>query len=135
MAKLKCIRATSTNDVSNIYDDSACLGASEEIKMKLTLEQITEITIDINKLRAMLSQVARNNEDEIEVRREHGITDEFENKIMMTTILEDVDVIITSIVILIMKPENRNNLRFIHDKHGNTKQETHTTHSEEEASE
>ena len=33
LAKLKCIRATSTNDVSNIYDDSACLGASEEIKI------------------------------------------------------------------------------------------------------
>ena len=139
LAKLKCIRATSTNDVGNIYDDSACLGASEEIKnVKLTLGQIAEITVDINKIESDVGQggTNENNEDEIAVSaRTAELLDEFENKIMMTTNLEDVDVIISEYCYSYNETTKTGTVCGLYiDRYGNTKQETHTTHSEEEAS-
>ena len=52
----------------------------------------------------------------LQFRREHlNYLDEFENKIMMTTILEDVDVIISEYCYSYNETqENRNNLRFIY---------------------
>ena len=63
------------------------------------------------------------------------LLDEFENKIMMTTILEDVDVIISEYCYSYDETAKTGTVCGLYtDRHGNTKQETHTTHSEEEAS-
>lgn len=60
LAKLKCIRATSTNDTSNTYDDSDCDGADEDIKnISLSAMDKTEddITSDISKTNEKISDI------------------------------------------------------------------------------
>ena len=60
LAKLKCIRATSTNDTSNTYDDSDCDGADEDIK-NISLSAVdkteSEISSDISKTENKISDV------------------------------------------------------------------------------
>lgn len=138
LAKLKCIRATSTNDTDNIYDDSACLGASKEIKnIKLTTGQIAEITIDINKIESDADQggAGKYDEDEIIVSaRTADLLDEFEKKVMMVTSSEEIDVIISEYCYSYDEATKTGTVCGLYtDRLGNTKQETHTTHSEEEA--
>lgn len=139
LAKLKCIRATSTNDVANIYADSACLGASKEImNVKLTKEQIAEITVDIDKIESDTKQNDSGKYDEYEIAvsaRTAELLDEFENKVMATTALEDIDVIIEEYCYSYNESSKTGTVCGLYtDKNGNTKQETHNTHSEEEAS-
>ena len=138
LAKLKCIRATSTNDTADIYDDSACLGASEETKnVKLTPEQITEITVDINKIESDVGQNGEGKYDESEIAisaRTAELLDEFENKVMATTVLEDIDVILEEYCYSYNEIAKVGTICGLYtDNKGNTKQETHETHSEEEA--
>ena len=60
LAKLKCIRATSTNDTSNAYDDSDCDGADEDIKnISLSAMDKTtdDITSDIDKTDSQISSI------------------------------------------------------------------------------
>src|SRR3989338_5600046 len=60
LAKLKCIRATSTNDTDNSYDDADCDGADEDIKnISLSTMDKTEsdITSDISKTENKISDV------------------------------------------------------------------------------
>jgi len=138
LAKLKCIRATSTNDVGNVYNDSACFGASEKIKnIKLTTEQIVEITTDINKIESDVDQggIDKDNKNEFTISaRTAELLDEFENKATMTTALEDIDVIIEEYCYSYNEIAKVGTICGLYvDKKGNSKQETHTTHSEEEA--
>ena len=137
LAKLKCIRATSTNDIGDIYDDSDCLGASEEIKnVKLTPEQIAEITVDIDKIESdAWPDDSGKYEDETAVSaRTAELLDEFENKVMMATALEDIDVITDEYCYSYDESKKTGTICGLYaDKEGNTEQETHTTRSEEEA--
>jgi len=138
LAKLKCIRATSTNDIGNIYDDSACLGASKDIKnVKLTQEQVAEITIDIDKIESEAGQGGSGKYDEYEIAvsaRTSELLDEFEGKVMATTVLEDVDVIIEEYCYSYNESAKVGTICGLYtDNNGNTKQETHETHSEEES--
>lgn len=60
LAKLKCVRATSTNDTTNAYADSDCDGAGEDIKnISLSAVDKTEsdITSDINKTESKISDI------------------------------------------------------------------------------
>jgi len=60
LAKLKCIRATSTNDTDNSYDDADCDGADEDIKnISLSAMNKTEsdITSDISKTENKISDI------------------------------------------------------------------------------
>src|SRR3989344_9529010 len=60
LAKLKCIRATSTNDTDNSYDDTDCDGASEDTKnVLLSAVDKTEsdTTSDISKTEDQISSV------------------------------------------------------------------------------
>jgi len=138
LAKLKCVRATSANDTDDVYDDSDCLGASEEIKnVKLTPEQVAEITVDIDKIESDAGQddSGKYGEDEIAVSaRTAELLDEFESKAMMATSLEDLDVIIGEYCYSYDESKKTGTICGLYaDKEGNTKQETHTTHSAEEA--
>ena len=60
LAKLKCIRATSTNDTSNTYDDSDCDSASEDTK-NVSLSAVdkteSEISSDISKTESKISDI------------------------------------------------------------------------------
>ena len=60
LAKLKCIRATSTNDTSNSYDDSDCDSADEDIR-NISLSAVdkteSEISSDISKTENKISDV------------------------------------------------------------------------------
>lgn len=138
LAKLKCIRATSANYTDNIYDDSACLGASEEIKnVKLTPEQVAEITVDIDKIESDAEQddSGKYGENEIAVSaRTAELLDDFENKVMMAIALEDIDDVIGEYCYSYDESKKTGTICGLYaDKEGNTKQETHTTHSAEEA--
>ena len=97
MAKLKCIRATSTNDTGNTYDDSDCDGADEEIKnIKLSPQLIIEINDDIDKIESQTNQnYSGKYEENATSARTLELFDEFENKMMMATALEDIDVMIS----------------------------------------
>ena len=60
LAKLKCIRATSTNDTSNTYPDSDCDGASEDTKnilLSAVDKTVSEINSDISKTEDQISSV------------------------------------------------------------------------------
>ncbi len=138
LAKLKCIRATSTNDTGNIYDDSACLGVNKKIQnIKLTQGQIAEITADINKIENEVKDGDTGNYDEYEIaiaEQTAKLLDEFENKVMMTINLADIDVIIDEYCYSYDETAKMGTVCGLYtDKYGNTGQETHKTHSEEEA--
>ena len=60
LAKLKCIRATSTNDTSNSYADSDCDGADEDtrdVSLSAMDKTVNEISSDIDKTDSQISSV------------------------------------------------------------------------------
>jgi len=114
------------------------LGASEEIKnVKLTPEQVAEITVDIDKIESDAEQddSGKYGENEIAVSaRTAELLDDFENKVMMAIALEDIDDVIGEYCYSYDESKKTGTICGLYaDKEGNTKQETHTTHSAEEA--
>jgi len=136
LAKLKCIRATSTNDSDNVYDDSDCSDASEETKnVTLSSALITEINDDIDKIESEENQNDSGKYGENEnSARTLELFNEFESNVMSALSLDEIEDIENEYCYSYDKTDETGEICGLYtDEKGESKKETHETHSEEEA--
>ena len=147
LAKLKCIRATSTNDTSNTYDDSDCDGADEDIKnISLSAMDKTtdDISSDISKTESEISDIdgkissftGKYGENATSTSaRTLELFDEFENKIAEAVSPEEIETTKEGYCYFYEETDKTGKICGLFGATASKEKETYKTHNEKEVKE